>query len=126
MIRHREGQPGDDHVRKRFPRNIDPHPETVRSEKYTTGSGFELLEQPSTRRARPLHEKIHFIFDEERLHPRRNLLHPAVTSEENECATSRLSNEMSNPSRERFFVACIARIRHFLHDEHFHLHTKIE
>src|SRR5881396_3747190 len=46
--------------------------------------------------------------------------------EKNKRASVRFLDKMRDPMLERFLIACVARVRHFSHDEDFHLRAKIE
>src|ERR1700674_5882014 len=89
MIRHRKRQSCDDDIRERFARNIDTHPKTIGPEKDAARCRLELLEQFAARRALSLHEEIHLVPGKERFHFRGELLHSAITREENEGAALR-------------------------------------
>src|SRR5882724_3733607 len=98
MIGYREWQPGDDHIRERFTRNIDTAPKTVRSEKDAARCSFKLLEQFPTRHAPTLHEKIHSFLRKKLLHLRRHLLHVAVARKKNESAAVGFFDKMRDPT----------------------------
>src|SRR5438128_11828232 len=98
MIGNGERKAGDDHVRKRFTRNIDTAPKAVRAKEDTARSGFELLEQFPTRRAAALHEKIHFVLRKKLLHLRRHLLHVAVARKKNKSAAVGFFDKMRDPT----------------------------
>src|ERR1700726_3270211 len=126
MVRHSKWEPGDNYIRERFAWNIDAAPKTVGAEKNTARCGSELFEQFATWRAAPLHEEVHFLRHEKFLHLRGHLLQIAVAREKNKGATVRLLDKMCDPMFQFFLISSIARVRHFLHDEDFHLLLKIE
>ena len=82
---------------------------------------LELLEQFPARRALALHEQVHLVLGEERLHLVGQLLHAAIAGEKNKGAPFRFRDKMRDPLRQRFVVTGVARIRHLLHDEQLHL-----
>src|ERR1700726_4415875 len=126
MVRHGKRQPGDDHIRKRLTRNIDTAPKAIRPEQDTARRGLKLFEQFAAWRTAPLHKKVHFLRHEKFLHLRGHLLQIAVAREKNKGATVRLLDKMCDPMFQFFLISSIARVRHFLHDEDFHLLLKIE
>ena len=126
MVRHSEWQASDDHIRKRFAWNIDAAPETVGAEKHAARCGSELFEQFAARRAAALHEQVHFLRYEKFLHLTSHLLHIAIAREKNKRAPVGFFDKMRDPALQFFLISGVARVGHFLHDEHFHLLLKIE
>src|SRR5205823_3951248 len=108
MIRNRERQTCNDHVRKRFARNVDSAPKTVGAEKDTAWGRFKLLQQFAARCAAALHEQVHSLFHKKLLHLTADLLHVAITREQNECTTVRLLHEMRDPMFKLLRVIGIA------------------
>src|SRR6202043_645926 len=88
--------------------------------------GLKLFEQFAAWRTAPLHKKVHFLRHEKFLHLRGHLLQIAVAREKNKGATVRLLDKICDALFQFFLISSIARVRHFLHDEDFHLLLKIE
>ena len=126
MIRHGERQPSDNHIGERLAGDIHTHPETVCPKEHAARRGLELLEQSPARRAAALHKKIEFLSRKKFPHLIGYLLHAAIIGEKNKRASIRFLDKVRDPMLQRFLVTRIARVWHFLHDEHFHLRAKIE
>src|SRR5207245_3995592 len=55
-----------------------------------------------------------------------HLLHAAITRKKNKCASLRFLGKMRDPMLERFLITDVARVGHFLDNEHFHLFLEID
>src|SRR5262245_7078402 len=126
MIRHSKRQTRNDHIRERLAGDIDAHTKTVGPKKNAARRGLELIKKFPTRRAAALHQEIEFLLRKEFLHSPGHLLHPAITREKDERAPVGLLDKMRDPMFQRFLILSVARIGHFLHDEHLHLLLEIE
>ena len=84
MIRHGERQSRDNHVRKRFARNIHALPKTVGAEQNRIHVGFKFFQHERARRAGSLHKTFEPQLVEERLHSLRDLLHQLEIREQHE------------------------------------------
>src|SRR4029077_19897230 len=126
MIGHSKGQTRNDYIRKGLPGDINAHPKTVCAKKNAARRGLELIKKFSARRAAALQQEIEFLLRKELRHSLSHLLHPAITREKDERATVGLLDKMCDPMFERFLVLSVARIGHFLDDEHLHLFLEIE
>ena len=73
-----------------------------------------------------MHEQIHFLPRKKIAHPIGHELHSAITGEQDKRPPVSLLDEVCDPMFQRFLVSGVARVRHFLYDEHFHLFLKIE
>src|SRR5438132_9478481 len=126
MIRHGERQPRDDHIGQRLAGNIYTHPKAIRSKEHTAWRGLELFEQTPPRSAAALQKKVHFLFCEKFPHLIGHLLHTAIICKKNKGASLRLLDKMRDPILDCCIVCRIARVGHFLDDEHCHLRAKVE
>src|SRR5207245_5664519 len=88
--------------------------------------GFELFKEFASGRAATLNEKIHFSLVKKFLHFTGDLLHVTVAGEKDKGAPVGFLDEMRDPTFELFLISGVARVRHLLHDEDFHLLLEIE
>src|SRR5438477_4095146 len=126
MIRDGERQPGDNHIGECLAWNIDAHPKTVGAEKNAARRGLELIKQTPARRASALDKKIHPLPRKKFPHLIGHLLHATIIRKKDKGASVCFRDKMRDPMLERLLVARVARVRHFSHDEDFHLRAKIE
>src|SRR5262245_19687894 len=115
MIRDRKGKPGDDHIGKRFTRNVHSLPEAIRSKQHRVDVILELFEHERTWRAGALNKTRDAELIEKRLQDLSYLEHQFEISKKNKCFSVGLPDEMLYPLFKRIAITIFARVWHLIH-----------